>query len=288
MNRRNGWIGVSLAAAVAVAFMAPAARAQTQTAARGDMIPAPVYATGAIGNKVPRGFFNTPESDGRPGVYYFDLGALAARKHDFTHAIEMFKVAASWAYKPAEYDLGLMYFKGEGVPADRPLGAAWMVLAAERRDTKYHDLYVRARDLTITSLSNAEFAQTDKLWGKLKQTYGDKVALRRAKAQWRRAGRMQTGSHLGHGVGDLQIGAVGHRDNAPGTTTTGDTLLGSAAGFAYYGYGEFQQSYDPYDPVFLKNRGKVTVQQLRQINAGAPPPGRKPAAPSSSSQPPDA
>lgn len=218
--------------------------------------------------ELPKGYFNTPESDGRPGVYYFELGARAARKHDFVHAISMYKVAASWAYKPAEYNLGLMYFNGHGVPVDRPLGAAWMVLAAERHNTKYYALYTRARDLMISSLSKAEFAQTDKLWGRLKQTYGDKFALRRAKSQRLFAGGMETGSHLGRGVGDLQIGAPGAGDKAPGTSTTGDTLLsgGSAAGFAYYGYGQFSQSYNPYDPVFLKNRtGTVAVEPLTPV-----------------------
>lgn len=70
--------------------------------------------------------------DGRPGMRFFLDGAEAFRRKDYHHAIYMYKVAASWADKSGEYDLGLAYFRGEGVPVDRPLGAAWMVLVAER------------------------------------------------------------------------------------------------------------------------------------------------------------
>lgn len=85
---------------------------------------------------------------------------------------------------------------------DRPLGAAWLVLAAERGDPHY----VAARDVVISSMSEAQFAQTDELWGQLKQTYGDKVALRRAKAQWAFVKANQTGTRVGGTVGDLHVG----------------------------------------------------------------------------------
>ena len=65
----------------------------------------------------------------------------------------------------AEYNLGVMYFKGQGVPVDRARGAVWMVLAAERGQPEY----VKARDLMATVLSKPEFARTDDLWGALKK-----------------------------------------------------------------------------------------------------------------------
>src|SRR6185295_18319921 len=42
---------------------------------------------------------NTPEADGRPGEYYFVLGADAYRKRNYPFAIQMYQVSASWAYK---------------------------------------------------------------------------------------------------------------------------------------------------------------------------------------------
>lgn len=58
----------------------------------------------------------------------------------------MYETSASWAYKPAHYNLAVMYAKGEGVPVDRPrangMGGA--------REAIYADLtkeeFVRAID----------------------------------------------------------------------------------------------------------------------------------------------
>jgi hypothetical protein len=45
---------------------------------------------------------NTPEADARPGEYYFLLAVHAFRKNDFTFAIQMYEVAAAWAFMTAE------------------------------------------------------------------------------------------------------------------------------------------------------------------------------------------
>jgi TPR repeat protein len=219
------------------------------------------------------GNFNTPESDGRPGIKFFTLGVQVFRKGDYRHAIDMYKVAASWAYKPAEYNLGVMFFKGQGVPADRPLGAAWMVLAAERGNAEY----VKARDLMVTLLSKVEFARTDVLWGKLKQTYGDKVALRRAKAQWAYVRMHQTGARVGGATGELSIGVLdtGHTPvslSASGqpirTVSTAAAVLQGGSIDGSVAYRQFQQSDNPYSPTFLKHHiGTVWVEPLRPVKS---------------------
>lgn len=190
--------GVFVAACSAAIALACPLPAPAQTGVAGTLI-APGYGSGASAGSLSNGNFNTPESDGRPGVKFFEYGVDAFRKGDYKHALDMYKVAASWAYKPAEYNLAVMYFKGEGVPVDRARGAAWMVLAAERGDPRY----VEARDVMITLLSKAEFAQTDEVWGQLKNTYGDEVALRRAKAQWAWVRSHRTGTRVGGATGPL-------------------------------------------------------------------------------------
>lgn len=222
---------------------------------------------------------------------FFEYGVDAFRKGDYKHALDMYKVAASWAYKPAEYNLAVMYFKGEGVPVDRARGAAWMVLAAERGDPRY----VEARDVMITLLSKAEFAQTDEVWGQLKNTYGDEVALRRAKAQWAWVRSHRTGTRVGGATGPLYVGA----NDKPATHDGAGNHAGNAstlrAGWGYLpggsldgsvAYREFQQSGNPYDPDFLKNRtGNVTVEPLRPVKSRPHRTDHKPSASSSSSQP---
>lgn len=236
-----------------------------------EALTAPDYGSGASAGPLSNRNFNTPEADGRPGVKFFAYGVQAFRKGDYRHAIDMYKIAASWAYKPAEYNLGVMYFKGQGVPVDRARGAAWMVLAAERGDPAY----VKARDLMVTVLSQAEFARTDRLWGELKQTYGDEIALRRAKAQWAWVKNHQTGTRVGGTVGNLQIGVLdaGHTPVSLSlsgkpikSTTTAAGVLQNGSLDGSIAYRQFRQSDDPYNPVFLKHRnGTVSVEPLRPV-----------------------
>ena len=64
---------------------------------------------------IPAAAGNTPEDDARPGEYYFRLGAAAFQHKDFAHAIKMYEVSASWAYKPAQFNLGVMYARGQDI-----------------------------------------------------------------------------------------------------------------------------------------------------------------------------
>lgn len=233
-------------------------------------------------------------SDARPGEYYFALGVKAVRDRDYEHAVEMYKVAASWAYKPAEYNLAIMYYKGDGVPADHARGTAWMILAAERGDNEH---YNQARDLMVSSLSKAEFATADRIWNELKPTYGDEVALKRAKAQWRRVSMNRTGTRVGDRSLPIAVGMPGSgaptptRVNQPagrGHTgmdahasfgvTGGNTVDGSVA------YGQMDRSSNPYDPAFTRNRtGTVTVEPLQHLPANAMENGQDGKAPASAS-----
>lgn len=242
-----------------------------QSNAAPSTLAAPDYDSGVQTSALSDSNFNTPASDGRPGVYFFQLGSKAFHDKDYRHAVDMFKVAASWAYKPAEYDLGLMYFRGEGVPVDHARGAAWMTLAAERNQPQY----VRARNVMITLLSDAEFTRTDELWGELKHTYGDEVALHRAKAQWAWVRTHQTGTRVGGAVGELFVGASDkptyNGGNPSGRAQGLEQGWGYSPGGSVDGavaYREFEQSDNPYDPIFQKNRtGTATVGPLAPVKA---------------------
>lgn len=169
MTKRNPFFPVLFTGTVLLAAMGAAS---AQTDAPTNTAAGPDYSSDASTGMMSDTNFNSPTSDGRPGVYFFALGVQAVKKGDYRHALGMYKVAASWAYKPAEYNLGVMYFKGQGVPVDRARGAAWMILAAERGTPSY----VRARDLMVTALTNVQFQQADQIWNELKPTYGDASA----------------------------------------------------------------------------------------------------------------
>ena len=282
-----------LLGAVALVACLPA-HAQTSKAV-GETA-APDYGSGSS-SLLPDGSFNTPASDGRPGLHYFDLGVNAFKKGDYRHAVDMYKVAASWAYKPAEYNLGLMYFKGRGVATDRARGAARMVLAAERGNP----LYLKARDLMVTALSKAEFQRTDGVWNQLKPTYGDAVALRRAKTRWAQVKSATAGSRLGAAASEhLMVGGSGsespniHASNpstgaigVPAPVTGWGVFKGALITDGSVAYRQFQQSDDPYDPVFVKYlTGTVRVEPLQQIKSRTGHSSQGKQATASSTQPP--
>ena len=248
--------------------------------------------------------FNTPEADARPGEYYFLLAVHAYSKKDFAFAVQMYEVAAAWAYKPAEYNLAIMYARGQGVAADLPRGLAWMALAAERNDKRYVD----AREAIYAEMTPEQFEQANVIWRGLKKTYGDEVALRRAKARWAQVKANMTGSRVGS-VGNLTVavpnassgdpsyqkvtneqvqknlnsppGEGGDHAKAMGTSTARSTVGSSAEVTGGQGvdgsiaYRQLRDSDNPYDPKFRNAAiGRATVGDPTTIKdkpaAGAP------------------
>jgi len=236
---------------------------------------------------------DTPEADARPGEYYFMQGARAFQKKDYEFAIQMYQVAASWAYKPAEYNLGVMYARGQGVSADLPRAMAWMALAAERNDRHYVD----AREAVYAEMTKEQFDQANVIWRELKKTYGDEVALGRAKSRWAEVRSHVTGSHAG-AVGNLEVSTPGEgvsnasspgrpayrvpsgeRKN-PGSAIVGITMnnsgpitpgevTGAQGEDGSIAYRRLQQSDNPYDPKFKDSAiGIATVGQPTPVKAG--------------------
>lgn len=226
---------------------------------------------------------NSPAADARPGQYFFDLGAQASRKKDYAHAIDMYKVAASWAYKPAEYNLAVMYLQGQGTPVDVPRALAWMALAAERNDPKY----VKARDLINAHLNDAQFNQANVIMAQLLPTYGDKVALARAERRWREVRASATGSRVGSAANHLEVGATDGTANymqSPNydvhdgshTATGAAEVAGVRQTDGAIAYQQLRESNNPYDPKFERRSdatGTVTIQPLipvKQVDSGKP------------------
>jgi hypothetical protein len=220
--------------------------------------------------------FGSPEDAARPGAKYFFTAARAIRDKDYAFAINMYEVSASWGYKPAQYNLGIMYAKGEGVPVDRARGMAWMALAAERGDQRY----VEAREVIYADLSKDEFAHANELWRELKKTYGDDVAFERAKVRWAQVKSEMTGSRVG-AAGPLMIGSANAggqlstiqptlkaRPDPPGPKGSGNTsskpgnssvngfataafgVLGGSGEDGSIAYRQLRESNNPYDPKF--------------------------------------
>ncbi len=217
--------------------------------------------------------FNTPTDDGRPGEYYFALGVQAVKKGDYAHAIAMYKVAASWAYKPAEYNLGVMYLSGQGTAVDLPTAMAWMALAAERNDAQY----VRAKKLVYAHLSPEQFAKANEIWRGLLPTYGDENAMPRAKARWLEAKENATGSRVGSSAAHVEVGGAAgspNHMNSPSydshsgfhETKNPAELAGVHQADGAIAYQQLRATDNPYDPKFTTVSGQVAVGALTPVD----------------------
>ena len=65
----------------------------------------------------------------------FEAGAAAYKKGDFKTAVRLFQKVAIKGYSSAQYNLALMYQKGEGVVQDYAEAARWFKLSAAQGDS---------------------------------------------------------------------------------------------------------------------------------------------------------
>jgi hypothetical protein len=281
--------GIGMAQDNATPASAPPASSPAAAQSIGNV--APIYDSANNADRMTSTRFTSAEDNARPGEYFFGMGANAFRKKDYTFAVQMYRVSASWAYKPAEYNLAVMYALGQGVPVDLPRAMAWMTLAAERGEKPY----VAARELINAKLSNAQFTQADAIYAELYPTYGDASALRRAKDRWAQVRSSITGSRVGSVAGNLKTGTSAPGESAMGAAakTRGAALnrVGTDASDILSGeevdgsiaYEQLLKSDSPYDTKFETRPGtigKVTVEPLVPVKKSG---AQSPATSSSSS-----
>jgi hypothetical protein len=286
----QGWIAMNLQRTASLClfslFMASTVPVAAQSASH-----APVYDSAAKQASLPAYVAGTPESDGRPGQYYFGVGAQAFTRHEYSFAINMYQVAASWAYKPAEYNLGVMYGLGQGIPVDLPRAMAWMTLAAERNNPTY----VHARELVRSNLTPAQLEQANVILQELTPRYGDKVALRRAKSRWAQVRSSMTGSRVGSVSAPLSVGANHVGSSGSMATSNGamskpvsmspGELTGSAAIDGSVAYQQLTASNNPYDREFVEPTGTATVGPLAPVKTKRIPDTSKVSASDAADQP---
>ncbi|GLQ98576.1 hypothetical protein GCM10007863_29960 [Dyella mobilis] len=113
-----------------------------------------------------------------PGDYYACEARAAYGKENYGKMLDMLNESAYWANKDAQYTLGLAYFNGdtEDIEQNRPLGLAWLALAAERKNPQYQLANAQAR----AQATAAELREAQKLLKKMTPRYGDSVAATRA------------------------------------------------------------------------------------------------------------
>ena len=77
----------------------------------------------------------------------FNLGYMYSKGEgvvqDYAEAMRWYRLAAEQDYADAQFNLGLMHFKGQGVPQDYVLAHMWFNIAA----ASGHENALKARDL---------------------------------------------------------------------------------------------------------------------------------------------
>jgi hypothetical protein len=113
-----------------------------------------------------------------PGDYYACEARAAYGRGNYNEMLGMLEESASWANKDAQYALGLAYFNGDTptIPQNKPLGLAWLALAAERKNQQYVLTYAEAR----SKVSQGELLQAQTMWKQMRPKYGDAIAAKRA------------------------------------------------------------------------------------------------------------
>lgn len=120
--------------------------------------------------------------------------------------------------KYGQYMVGFMYLTGKGVEEDRIAASAWYRLAAERGTKEF----VRVRDQVLSSLDDAERAESNRLFIELRREYGDLALLVSAIREDYEKLKSLTGSRLAAGSGPMVVVEMGGN----GSTTSGSEYHG--------------------------------------------------------------
>jgi hypothetical protein len=135
-----------------------------------------------------------------PGFYYHEKANEAYEAGRYTIARERHEMAARWADKLSQYNLGVMHYHGQGVPADRARAWAWFKLSAERR----YPAFLQMLEQVGAELDAAERVRAQAIFEELEAEFGDAVAVPRADRRMQREMANVTGSRAGF-VGTITV-----------------------------------------------------------------------------------
>lgn len=138
--------------------------------------------------------------DNAPGTRPHNEAMNAYEQGQYGEALRKYRESARWADKVSQYNLGVMYYLGEGTEPDLATAWAWFELSAERG----YPQMVKAAKGAWDALDEAGRARAQSLLEELRPEYGDAVALERTKKYMDRERRDVTGSRTGF-VGAMRV-----------------------------------------------------------------------------------
>lgn len=156
-------------------------------------------------------------ADNAPGTQFLERGNMFYRQGDYEEAVGNYRLAARWADKLAQFNLGMMYVNGDGVERDPLRGWAWIKLSAERGYPKNVQLAEEIWDQLDPQ--HRKIAKRI-LNEELKPEFGDEVAVPRTTNEMKRMLARKTSG--GSRVGANRVAYVTARD---GTFMSGDQFF---------------------------------------------------------------
>jgi len=140
-----------------------------------------------------------PIAEHTPG---FRLTAAGSRSwnNGLFYDARKFREAALYADKVAQFNLGVIHYRGDGIDPDAALAWAWFALAAER---DYAHM-VQMRDAVWAELDETGRGRAREHFENLAPEYGDAVAVPRTVRVMERQRKEITGSRVGS-IGALKV-----------------------------------------------------------------------------------
>jgi hypothetical protein len=136
-------------------------------------------------------------------LFIAGLDSYEAGNHDA--AYRYFMDAAVWGIKDAQFNLGVMYYHGQGTEQSYVDAYAWFAIAAERSDDLRKS---QIRDECYSVLNEEDQVRAFEATLELFEEYGDINTIKRV-THWYRKHRRNTGSRVGFEGGALTVIAVG-------------------------------------------------------------------------------
>jgi len=136
-------------------------------------------------------------AENAPGTHFLERGNRFFEQQDYAAAARYYRLAAHWADKLAQFNLGILYVNGDGVARDPLRGWAWIRLAAERGYPKYARV---ANDLWARFDAEQRRAAQAIVDEELEPEYGDAVAIERTVREMRREREQAVGGGSRVGV----------------------------------------------------------------------------------------
>ena len=102
----------------------------------------------------------TPLAEGGDSVAQYNLGLMYHNgwgvPQDYKEAIRLYTLAAGQGYAMAQTNLGAMYGRGDGVSKDNTLAYMWYHLAAEKEDVARRNKSVLAEQMLLVDIHQAK------------------------------------------------------------------------------------------------------------------------------------